>query len=423
MELLKASLQEAFDTKFRFTQKGFRPAKGPPPHNPASLRPKTPRPDGAWQAAVFEITELHQAYTGGGEFSGQRNPIHLRLGGTQFYYLPRNFYRVRHVLNNLPWKIQDNSLWQGAFGSSQVFKMADLGCGSGALSLAVVSWLSEGGAGAGLREVEISLVDQGRGVLEMAGENLRTFAAKVLPGVKVNIHPHRNGLKSFLNRPEEQGKYHLAGAAMALTELETRGTHSRRPAKSSGDGRDSMGEDDSEQTHRTNGLSRLIGLPKKGGLGLLVEPGTRKGYLNMLKVRDQLNNQAILYPCPHGLSCPLLDGAVTRWCHANLPLPDHFMFDDALKQKGKLSLHMEDLNLTGLVWQVGAFQPEYPFSVGHGGRVLSDVMSAGARKGGGGQVDAKQKILLVCMDDGKLAEIPAHLAPGIGRGGWVKREN
>lgn len=51
----------------------------------------------------------------------------------------------------------------------------------------------------------------------------------------------------------------------------------------------------------------------KKGLAI-IEPGTPKGYQNILKARDVLlaNGGHLLAPCPHSFTCPLKD---KDWCH------------------------------------------------------------------------------------------------------------
>lgn len=47
---------------------------------------------------------------------------------------------------------------------------------------------------------------------------------------------------------------------------------------------------------------------------VIIEPGTPKGFKNILRIREQLINSGakILAPCPHGNECPLPDN---DWCH------------------------------------------------------------------------------------------------------------
>jgi len=54
---------------------------------------------------------------------------------------------------------------------------------------------------------------------------------------------------------------------------------------------------------------------------VLVEPGTPKGYANLMGCRDYLIERGveIIAPCPHQEKCPLMGGKV--WCHEAIRLP------------------------------------------------------------------------------------------------------
>ena len=129
------ALEEVFFARFRWTRQGWRPAREPRPATQGESAQRN-----AWLALAGEVMALHEAYTGREEeFGRARNPIHHRIGGYQFYFLPRNLFRVLHVLNGLPWRAVNPTVRaQDFLGARETFRVLDLGCGSGAFSLALL---------------------------------------------------------------------------------------------------------------------------------------------------------------------------------------------------------------------------------------------------------------------------------------------
>jgi SAM-dependent methyltransferase len=359
-----------------------------------------PRQRNPWRALVEEVMGLHEAYTEReGEFARDRNPIHHRIGGYQFYYLPRNLVRVVHVLDGLPWSAVNPEVRVRDWLGGDPFRVLDLGCGSGAFSMAWLAWIAGSGvAAAALPPVEIVLVDQSRALLGLAQANLEAFARLALPGLRMTIEGHADGMASFLDRSTgERGPFGLVGAAMALNELGLSGSDRR------------------SRSPRT--VSRVAARVAPGGVLLLVEPGTHEGYLNAMAVREPMRAETpawpVLYPCPHGAPCPMMDGPGRRWCHATISLPEPFFFDEALRQKGHLPLRMRELNLSALALQnTASGRAEAPFVARSGNRVVSNPMA-------GRGAAARTQVVLLCAEDGRLRERPAEELGATGRGDWV----
>jgi SAM-dependent methyltransferase len=390
-------LREVFLDRFAFTRKGWRPKEGRGQRSSGEVPLSEPR---HWRSLVDEVMALHEAYTGHeGEFPGPRNPIHHRAAGYQFYYLPRNLYRVMSVLDRLPWSDQaDHARAAAWMRGRERFRMLDLGCGSGAFSLAVLAWLARSGADpAGLPAGQAVLVDQSRELLEIAGANMRRFAQRVLPGWPLSIELHAQRVSRYLERSPDAGSFELVGAAMMLNELELVGSRRRS---------------------RSPHLIRQIGRQAEAdGLLILVEPGTRRGYLNLMPVRDQLGEWPILYPCPHHVACPMAGEAARRWCHATVPLPRPFFFDDVLQGEGGLPLRMRELNLSALVMQAtpsGEVRP--PFRGRRGMRAVSAPLPGRPPHAEGAPV------VLVCSPTGRLVEYPLGATGALARGDWIAED-
>ncbi len=316
-----------------------------------------------WNLAVKHIFELHRLYTGRGkkEYQGVENPLWGRELGYQLYYLPRNLHRVRCVLRGLPW-FQGGEDWllrpwlrlrDGEWSLSWL----DLGCGTGAFSLAWLQWLA--GLGAPLEgwpSLHITLVDQSHRLLDIAERQIRLYVKVALPAAKLRIVRVARGIAPWLESEAGKKSFCLVGVAMSLTELGLLGP--RRKSERSG--------------IMLKGLQERV---SNGGLMLFVEPGVRKGYLNLMMLHPWLRKHPILYPCPHQQPCPMWHPAVRNWCHATEILPRHFFFDEPLQRYGGLQFNMRDVNLSALAVQNTADSSTPPFRhLQAGERVVSGLM-------------------------------------------------
>ncbi len=372
-----------------------------------------------WRHIGRDTLALHEGYTRGtAAFAHEDNPIHQRLAAYQLYFLPRNVFRVGRVLRELPWgppEAPPPGWLSSGSGGAPTLRLLDLGAGTGAFSLAWLAWLAEQ---PWMRQtavhLQLTLVDQGHELLAVAVANLQAFAARILPEAPLDIDTHADGVQAYLGAASGDARHAVVGAAMTLNELGLLG--SRRVS--------ARGEQLAERMRRR---------VRDQGCLMLVEPGTRKGYMNLMALRPHLMSFPVLYPCPHTGECPLWDNRVSRWCHATTLLPKGFFFDDLLKRRGKLEFDMRELHLAGLAVQVGAAlqsgqgggpsQPGPPFIARAGERMLSAPMRPrrqGRRRRPGGD-GAAPSIILTCGGDGRLHERPAAgLAPAT-RGDWLER--
>jgi hypothetical protein len=256
--------------------------------------------------------------------------------------------------------------------------------------------------------MHIVLVDQGRALLDMAVANIRAFAALSLQRLQLELEPRSEGVEAYLASEPRRAHFGVVGAAMMLNEMAL--LASRR---------------DSRRAVRF--VTPLMRLPREGGLVMFVEPGTRKGYMNLMVLREQLGVWPILYPCPHGRPCPLWSPRVRRWCHATRPLPSPFVFDDELRRLGGLEFGMRELNLAALAVQQGpAGSPRAPFRKVQGARVVSGLLPGRkqknkARSPRGAEPAGAPPALVVlqCMAQGRLQEVPAEPLGPYPRGIWL----
>ena len=404
-ELLKEALLLAFLQRFRLQKSRFVASPGTAKADgKASLNMN----DNSWRAVGKEIMALHESYTGGGgQFSHEQNPLHRHQAGYQFYFLPRNLFRVRQVLENLPWQ-NGAGLAQLAAGfedqsNRKSLNVLDLGCGTGAFSLALLSHVGNTGV-KGTFAVNIVLVDQGRSLLEMAQANIRAFASRALPHVPLSLEPRPEGVEAYLAAEKRRGVFGVVGAGMMLNEMSL--LASRRGGK-----------------RAMRFIKPLMHLPMPGGLVLFVEPGTRKGYMNLMTIRDQLDGHPILFPCPHNKPCPLWSPKVNRWCHSTRPIPQDWLFDEELRRSARLKFAMREINLAGLAFQTGAKGRVLPpFYKPLGARVVSGRLPQ--KRGKPGKVTEKPgsasgAVVLSCGDQGTIKEIPAESLGEYPRGLWL----
>ena len=385
-----------------------------------------------WKRIGREVMSLHEAYTRGGKaLRHDSNPIHGAMSGYQLYFLPRNLFRVHRVIQQLPWRsaapLELLEPWLEWEGNRPVLRLLDLGCGSGAFGLAWLVWLAARFPhGRGAPEVHLTLVDQGRRLMALAQRNLSGFARRALPGMTLRMETHAGGVDRYLGGPPPERGFAVAGGAMMLAELNLLG-----PRRVAG-----------RAEHFTEALRRRV---REGGCIVLVEPGTRKGYMNLMAVRDRLAGLPVLYPCPHGEKCPFWHGRVTSWCHAAVRLPQPFFFDHQLKRAGGIHFEMREINLSALAVQVTASPGAgHPFLGRRGSRVVSAPLAPktgkkGARdksrnlehgpKGKRGKKAAQtppeqplpeKNLVLVCEEDGRLHERPAGDLGRLDRGRWLE---
>ena len=220
---------------------------------------------------------------------------------------------------------------------SQILRVLDLGCGTGAFSLAVLDFLRElGPPPQGWPQVDITLVDQSRRSLGQARRNLRAYAALALPDLHLTMRSYAHGAQTFLDDHTQHSQYALAGAAMVMNELAVLGP--RRTSK---------------KAARLAASMQQMVMPT--GIWLVVEAGVRKGYMQMMALREQwLKQGVVLYPCTHQNPCPLWSPTVRQWCHTSQYLPKDFFFDALLRERAGVDFRMDDLNASGLVVQFGS---------------------------------------------------------------------
>jgi len=353
----------------------------------------------AWRQVGKEVMILHENYTGkAGEFQRDKNPIHTHLNGYQLYYFPRNLFRVMHVIQNLPW-ISGRGVFPSR--SPTKFEMLDIGAGSGAFSLGVLAAMAEGPKAARPSELSIVLVDQGKQMLQLAENNLKYFATKALPDTNLTVTTYPEGVERFLTINEPGKSFDLIGGAMMLNELNLLG--SRRGT---------------DRATRFAASFRKLGTA--GTTHLFVEPGTRKGFMNLHALREQMSGDKVLFPCPHTEKCPIYSHKVNRWCHGTTKLPSQFFFDSELRQFGGLTFQMAELNYSALaVLQDPEHTRNSVFHSIPGGRIVSSWLPARNSIKQQMETETKQKIVLVCEKDGTLQERNPGRVYGNPRGQWL----
>ena len=198
------------------------------------------------------------------------------------FFFPQTFVRVGRVLAE--WPAADGLARAGGHGPIRV---ADLGCGTGASTLAVLRRIGEASPGT---SVEITAVDRSRAALKLLQELFEAahslWPNAVLDAVEADFSRGWAGAES----PRD-----LVLASFALNEA--------------------FGPE-AEEALRGWIASTMNGLGEAGTLAV-VEPAGTEPSTRMERIRDWCAAQGIgriLGPCQHSKPCPMLrEGA--GWCH------------------------------------------------------------------------------------------------------------
>jgi ribosomal protein RSM22 (predicted rRNA methylase) len=192
------------------------------------------------------------------------------------FYFPTNVPKIFQVLKWSQVKLDENKQW----------KVFDVGCGPGTLSLGFVDYFLS-------QNLEISLIDSSDLMLNQA----KIFFKAYFPQIKVlanNFEPHENSVMLFGHSMNEMG----VEKALQLV-------HKIKP--------------------------KII---------IFIEPGTKEVFSQILELRQKLvqSNYKINYPCPHEGQCPLM--GEDDWCHQVL----NVRHDPSIETLSQL-LHKDRRNL------------------------------------------------------------------------------
>lgn len=168
----------------------------------------------------------------------------------------------------------------------------DLGCGTGAFSLALADILMR--EGLSKKTFNIELYDQVAAFLEAAEFGLK----ELIPEVKVNAHRQKLGDKAIPVKGNEEGWVNIYGLGYVWNEL-----HRNPRAKQS--------------------LLASLNVPlekNKPALIFVFEPGSETQSRDAMGLRDSLVEMGFipLYPCPTAHLCPMLERP-KDWCYSEGP--------------------------------------------------------------------------------------------------------
>lgn len=189
------------------------------------------------------------------------------------YFLPINYAKGVEVLSRLP----------GEFWRRDSYRVIDLGCGPGSVSLAFAQLLLERNPGA---KLELTLVEQNPAILQDA-QNLLRFRSP-----KAELKP----IKSWLNAFRFAGEYDLILMSHVLNELVQLGAQERAEWL----------------------IPHLQRHLAKSGLLAILEPALKRPTRELMALRDHLlegGELSVLAPCLHDQRCPMLAATLQDWCH------------------------------------------------------------------------------------------------------------
>ncbi|HKX12619.1 MAG TPA: small ribosomal subunit Rsm22 family protein [bacterium] len=189
------------------------------------------------------------------------------------YFLPINFAKGLDVLGRLP-----EEFWR-----RDSYRVIDLGCGPGSVSLAFAELLLQKNPRA---KVEFTLVEQNPAVLQDA-QNFLRFR---LP--QAQIKP----IKAWLHAFHFNGEYDLILMSHVLNELTKLGAQQRAEWL----------------------LPNLQRHLADQGLLAILEPALKRPTRELMALRDHLLESGgftVLAPCLHDQRCPMLAATLQDWCH------------------------------------------------------------------------------------------------------------
>jgi ribosomal protein RSM22 (predicted rRNA methylase) len=189
------------------------------------------------------------------------------------YFLPINFAKGLDVLGRLP-----EEFWR-----RDSYRVIDLGCGPGSVSLAFAQLLLERNPKA---KVEFTLVEQNPAILQDA-QNLLRFR---MPQAEIKA------VKAWLHAFHFAGEYDLILMSHVLNELVKLGAQERAEWL----------------------MPNLQRHMAKQGLVAILEPALKRPTRELMALRDHLlesGNFTVLAPCLHDQRCPMLAATLQDWCH------------------------------------------------------------------------------------------------------------
>lgn len=214
------------------------------------------------------------------------------LAAYAYYFIPWNLLRLSSLFPNLP----GLELAEG----SQILDL-----GAGPLTLIQALWIFR----PDLRKKHLNFicVDQTLVPLKL-GEKLFDCLVEA-GGGKESTNWRLELSKSPLHKTLH-GKMDFIGALNVLNELKAPGTNKVRSARQGLESSDAF-----------LAKTLLKSLSPEGKL-LLVEPGTRKASIGLVRLRKAIlrSGGTSVSPCPHDFNCPFPGEGKKAWCHFNLPL-------------------------------------------------------------------------------------------------------
>jgi len=251
----------------------------------------------AWRDAVKRrrskdelstLKSLWRAYNTNREHLGRLPMSTARMAGPYLlgFHMP-NFLRAIALLNRV-------SEQQKIVFEQQTIQLFDLGCGTGAASLALCQWLKNQSIPE--EQLRVELIDRSKPLVDAAVEQFRS----AYPGVKIRTarlsldDPKTNHI---LRKSLEIDQKGIAILSMAYVWNEIQKSHRSRSS-----------------------IEKFLldcGKSKNPFLLLFLEPAHELSSKSAMKLRDHLakNGWRWLYPCPRILECPLRNRQ-RDWCYS-----------------------------------------------------------------------------------------------------------
>jgi SAM-dependent methyltransferase len=194
------------------------------------------------------------------------------------FYMPLNIDKLKFILSNIEEFPQDPKFWESC-------EIVDFGCGPGTYSLALYEYLKKP------KELSFKFIDSSKIMLDQA----KKITENLYPSLKASFHQDL-----FRNINKNKKPVLLFGNIV----------------------------NECGHLYALDIVTKL-----KPEIIILIEPGTKQAFNQILPFRDEMikNKYNCLYPCPAMSSCPIAHDE-NQWCHQILKTKQ----DPALQRMGQL---------------------------------------------------------------------------------------